>query len=264
MEIILAERLIKPQPFSDSDTINPQLEFLQKNSIFCTWFSSQNWSSNIFGGYIFEHNSNDLVLSELVLLDDHNGARCYLSSPSTLAKWIATELNTTTINSSSDPSWCKQNKEDRVDILVSWSVPSSRKIAFTSSAKVGNELIEQDANFTKARFWARMLLDNNHDFDNTVTDYIPLAALLLRWLTGNYDSAFKSAQERVGSDILENPPNELFNASLMALIEPDVSIASECSAHIGDFGKVAEVVAGRVNTHFKQTISVEDVIKAIN
>jgi hypothetical protein len=140
--------------------------------------------------------------------------------------------------------------DDRVDILVGWKVPVSSDVHFVSSTKIQNSWVEGNANFAKARFAAKMLLDNNHIFDGALHCPLDTAGLLFRWLIGNSDNAFKKASSSIDHYICASKA-EFFTAGLTVLSQGDVSLAAICTAHIGSLREIAEQLASSINNHFK-------------
>lgn len=262
LESILKSDLIEPAPIKPADCKNPILGMLKQFGIDCAWFSTQAWSSNRFGPYIFEFDVNDIVTSDIVDLGNHNGARCYLSLPPLLAAWTAGKIGRSLINYQANTSWHPKSKEDRVDILVGWKVPASTTIHFTSSTKINVSYIEGDANFAKARFAAKILLSGENRFDISLDPPIQTAAVLLRWLIGNSLKKFSNISSQSLSGVSPNK-SEFLEVALISLTEPDIDMSAICAAYIGNIDDVADELAILINRHFSVSLTGSAIVAVI-
>jgi hypothetical protein len=248
LESMLVSEVIAPRPISTSDCKNPVLADIARLGIECAWFSTQAWSSNRFGAYVFEFDTDDLVLPEIVELGKHNNARCYLSLPSALSVWVARKIGRPTIRISDDASWRPANRDDRVDFLIGWKVPISTEILFTSTTNIQNHRVEGDANFAKARFAAKMLLEKNSRFNTALEPVTDSASNLLRWMIG-IGSAFDKARKEVDPSHSFGKPACL-EAALTSITQSEIQLATLCAAHIGEISDVTNELVSLLNNQF--------------
>lgn len=258
LRALIGGELLSPGPFSAKDLQNPQLALLDRHGIQCLWFSTQVWSGNRFGPYVLQYDETDLALPSLLELDDHHGARCFLSVPPLLADWLGAALDITPVPAAPDV-WRRTVKEDRVDLLVVWKVPVSHRLHVVAG-KTGR-LIEDDANFARARLLAHVLLTEDPRFNVSLTaDFGPAEAAsnLLQRITAaprgrSPDSPLTTAC---------GAPEQLLAAALQGLVDADLSAAREAAIGIGHVADVAVVLAGVFNGLFGSNLSGADIENA--
>ncbi len=250
---ILQSESIAPQEIVENDKTNSKLRKLSNSNTRVIWFSDKNWSHNRFGSYMFQFRSKDLVLPKLVPLGKHNGARCFLSLPPLRAKRVASRLSVGVISSAEVATWQPKSIDDRVDILVSDAVPiTTSRIRFVCSERKRDTGHLRRDYFASARFWAKMILEGDHRFDTSATDILQISENVLRWLTGDTEKAFQTAQAKAsGKPSLSRP--KLLKRALTLLTEDKIKAAAVSSARIGTFSEVADELAVRINTHFPGT-----------
>lgn len=252
---ITRDGLIMPGALTPDDRSHVNLKTLNDRNLRFAWFSTQIWSSSNFGAYVFKIDGNALLKSELLPLGiKHQGARCYITAPPMLMNMIAMTLGIKPIDPATDHSWRRKSNDDRVDILVPWPVPAGQAITFVSSTKADDVRCDHSSRFARARFMAKMLQSNCHDFDAALSDVDAVGEDMLVALLGGTATAF--ARRAAAAKANQKPlGTNHFTEAMTELINGDVSGACDAAAYLGSERDVADEVASALSAHFGQTVS---------
>ncbi|CUW48643.1 hypothetical protein [Novacetimonas hansenii] len=256
---IFNSKLIIPQPLSIDDDKNPTLKLLRQNGINCAWFSSQRWINSIFGSYIFEYDADNLIISrDLVHIGSHNNAETYISTTDIFSKWLTSKEPSAKIKKIT--GFSDIQSEERVDLIFHTPIPASENIDFTTSLRVDENEKVKGSSFSKIRCIAKMLLKNDNFFTPSFSRHLDDAALLFRYMYGEYDFKFKKNRSKIDKEIHESP-DDLFNYALQLFVDGDPITAAIIAAHIGEEDALANTVAKNYNKFFNTSFSGENLIK---
>lgn len=253
---LLSGELLSASSFSAADLLNPRLRLLDDHGLNFIWFSSQPWTDNRFGPYVLRYETDDLVLPTLVPLGRHHGARCFISAPGHLARWIAGLLDLTLI-SPDHPQFQQADRDDRIDVLVPWKVPLAESL-YVVEAKTGRGK-EDHCNFARARLHALGLLTDDASFHPSLVEHhgeAEAAHNLLGELVGSFDRHDHEAQ---GSLAASDVAREHLREALEHFVAVDLQAARIAAARIGPVRKVADEIAASFNRAFGTDLSGHDV-----